>query len=392
MEASAEDLHELVLQNAFKSMSSLPEKVVVSGKNNKVVAFNRDIMMLFSSFVRDMLSNIPCCTTNATNPIIILPDVHVSTLVKLQDILHTGFCDEINDVLESNKLLEATNLLGLNIKKLHLGNGKKPGSKEAFINVDNVNMSKKEVRNIITQRQKEGNQVVLMRNSKSVLPSQPSSSSKSKINDTVNKATERVATASKPLTKPTPPTTKSAPPSTATPSTATSMNKLPTPTLSSTATSASTMVSPLAVEVKTEVSDEIVPPKTVESMDVDQNTSGGGNTSEKTNNLPVVGPTVAKVEDKESLFCEKCHKPFSTVILLKYHYCSHFMSLLKKNYEHLLDSKNTCQECKKNFQNSRRLLLHIGVNHDKINDILKSRGLKTLPHHSTGPPPCLHPM
>ena len=59
------------------------------------------------------------------------------------------------------------------------------------------------------------------------------------------------------------------------------------------------------------------------------------------------------------------------VILLKYHYCSHFMSLLKKNYDHLLDATNTCRDCKKNFQNSRRLLLHIGVNHDKINHILK---------------------
>ena len=131
------------------------------------------------------------------------------------------------------------------------------------------------------------------------------------------------------------------------------------------------MVFSLAVDVKTEV----VPPKTVESMDVDQNTSGGGNTTEKSKKLPVVGPTVAKVEDKESLFCEKCHKPFSTVILLKYHYCSHFMSLLKKNYEHLLDSNNNCQECKRTFQNSRRLLLHIGVNHDKINDILEYRGI-----------------
>ena len=66
------------------------------------------------------------------------------------------------------------------------------------------------------------------------------------------------------------------------------------------------------------------------------------------------------------------------MILLKYHYCSHFMSLLKKNYEHLLDASNTCRDCKKNFQNSRRLLLHIGVNHDKINHILKVNIFKTL--------------
>ena len=70
------------------------------------------------------------------------------------------------------------------------------------------------------------------------------------------------------------------------------------------------------------------------------------------------------------------------MILLKYHYCSHFMSMLKKNHEHLLDNSNSCKDCKKNFQNSRRLLLHIGVNHDKINEILRSRGYKELPAHS----------
>ena len=385
MEASAEDLHQLVLQNAFKSMSSLPEKVVICGKNNKVVAFNRDIMMLFSSFIRDMLSNIPCCTTNATNPIIILPEVHISTLIKLQDILHNGYCDEISDVLESNELLETTNLLGFNIKKLHVENKKKIGDKEAFINVDNVNMSKKEVRNLITQRQKEGNQVVLMRNSKAALPSLPASKLKSNM---VKKAATPSSATSKISTKP--PAPKPSPLPSKTPSITTPVNKTTTPSLEAAAsTSASSMISPLSVPVKTEAPDEVVQPKTTESMEVDQITGngGGGATAEKPQSLQISAPIIAKVEDTTVFQCEQCNKPFSTVILLKYHYCSHFMNLMKKNYGHLLDSKNSCQECKKNFQNSRRLLLHIGVNHDKINDILKSRGFKTLPPHSSSPPP-----
>jgi len=81
---------------------------------------------------------------------------------------------------------------------------------------------------------------------------------------------------------------------------------------------------------------------------------------------------------------QKCSKPFSEAKLLKYHYCSHFMSVLRKNYEHLLNSTNTCKECNKNFANSHKLLQHIGSYHDKIIDILKARGYKAeLPVHSS---------
>ena len=52
--------------------------------------------------------------------------------------------------------------------------------------------------------------------------------------------------------------------------------------------------------------------------------------------------------------------------------------LLKKKYAELFE-ENKCLLCQKTFANSGRLLLHIGVQHDKINEILKSKGLRILP-------------
>ena len=80
------------------------------------------------------------------------------------------------------------------------------------------------------------------------------------------------------------------------------------------------------------------------------------------------------------IWCEKCKKVQETALLLKYHYCSHYMDILRKRFDGHEDSKkNICFICKKTHPNNRRLLLHIGVNHDKINDVLKLKGFKQLP-------------
>ena len=59
-----------------------------------------------------------------------------------------------------------------------------------------------------------------------------------------------------------------------------------------------------------------------------------------------------------------------------------FRGLLKKKYAELFED-NKCLICQKTFANSGRLLLHIGVQHDKINEILKSKGLRVLPPFMT---------
>ena len=70
------------------------------------------------------------------------------------------------------------------------------------------------------------------------------------------------------------------------------------------------------------------------------------------------------------------------VFLLEHNAYVLFRGLLKKKYAELFED-NKCLICQKTFANSGRLLLHIGVQHDKINEILKSKGLRVLPPFMT---------
>ena len=91
-----------------------------------------------------------------------------SLLLKLQDVLRLGFCDEVMDVQESSDLLDAMAALGLDIKKLHLGKERKgAGVQEVVVNIDNVRSSGKELSSDIARRQQEGSQVVLVKTSSS---------------------------------------------------------------------------------------------------------------------------------------------------------------------------------------------------------------------------------
>ena len=390
-----------VLQKAFHGMTTNEHKVIIRGKNNQEMAFNRDILLLFSGFIRKMINEIPCC--NSSTPMIILPEIPARVLFSLQDLLSLGFCEQIPDLAESNDLLQVTTMLGLDIKKLYLGKENKKAAKDAVINVDNVRKNKKEILNIVDQRRKEGSQVVLVKSSVTASTTATSASSSSTSSSTekssspvsaTTKTTTTTSSTINSLQSLQKKTTTPPPPSTSEPSPK-RVRTVSTPAGSgTTSTTSSTMISPLAVSVKRETSEEEpatsednTSSETSEQSPSSETTESTESTSSTTSNslssIPVSASKITKTEAVTTYMCEKCSKPFSTVILLKYHYCSHFMSLLKKNFEHLLDSKNTCQECKKNFQNSRRLLLHIGVNHDKINEILKSRGYKELPPHGS---------
>ena len=70
------------------------------------------------------------------------------------------------------------------------------------------------------------------------------------------------------------------------------------------------------------------------------------------------------------------------MFLLEHNVYVLFRGLLKKKYAELFED-NKCLICQKTFANSGRLLLHIGVQHDKINEILKSKGLRVLPPFMT---------
>ena len=400
LDLTPDDLHGFVLQSAFRSMASRPELVNIRSRDNKVVSFNRDVLILFSRLVRSILSELPC---SSSSPVILLPGTPASVLRKLQDILHQGFCDEALDVQEASELLDAAGHLGLDIKKFYIGKEKKSGAvKEALVNLDNVKNNSNGIKNVIDQKRKEGNQVVLMKTTKSRgINSTPvnTTSASSSLNipptptaqPSLSPATEPSQSSQHPLTQPEPRHTETA---------ATAVKTAPPSAAADPPPSSSSMVSPLSLPVKQERGDEGSVAAAPEPMEED---SSGGPRDEplpsaartKSQQSPAParqteGETEPKLSETNlnsalNYQCEvkNCNKPFSTVILLKYHYCSHFMSMLKKNHEHLLDNSNSCKDCKKNFQNSRRLLLHIGVNHDKINEILRSRGYKELPPHSS---------
>ena len=58
---SDDELHKLLLEKAFMSMYAHADRdrVIICAKNSKEVVFNRDILILFSSFIRSILTNLP---------------------------------------------------------------------------------------------------------------------------------------------------------------------------------------------------------------------------------------------------------------------------------------------------------------------------------------------
>ena len=83
---STEDLHGIVLSSAFKSMKMNPNKLLVHTGDNLELSLNRNVLVLFSPFLREILNSIPCCTV----PTIFLPDINTNSIVKLRDILDNG--------------------------------------------------------------------------------------------------------------------------------------------------------------------------------------------------------------------------------------------------------------------------------------------------------------
>ena len=84
---TTEDLHGIVLSSAFKSMKMNPNKLLVNTGDNLELSLNRNVLILFSPFLRDVLNAIPCCTV----PTIFLPGISTNTILKLRDILDSGF-------------------------------------------------------------------------------------------------------------------------------------------------------------------------------------------------------------------------------------------------------------------------------------------------------------
>ena len=66
----------------------------------------------------------------------------------------------------------------------------------------------------------------------------------------------------------------------------------------------------------------------------------------------------------------------------KKHYCGHFLSIIKEKFQSSYSDLNCLEKaCNKKFPSLQKLLVHIDVVHDKINTILKMKGIDELPSY-----------
>ena len=132
--------------------------------------------------------------------------------------------------------------------------------------------------------------------------------------------------------------------------------------------SASNLIS--SVQIKKEIED------TDQSMD--------SSVPSKSREMDDAVPPILNKNIKAKYSCEKCPKSFESLLMLRYHYCQHFRSILSKRNSNLIDG-DKCLECSKVFPNSGKLLLHIGVQHSKIDSILDAKGIGGGSRSSSGP-------
>ena len=86
-------------------------------------------------------------------------------------------------------------------------------------------------------------------------------------------------------------------------------------------------------------------------------------------------------QEEKSHCCAICFKSFSSSITLGFHYCKHF----NNNLDHLdlsdlieASASTRCVPCKKTFPDRKAILSHVGVRHQRLNEILRSNGIDEL--------------
>eukprot|EP00092_Neocalanus_flemingeri_P037533 GFUD01040868.1.p1 GENE.GFUD01040868.1~~GFUD01040868.1.p1 ORF type:complete len:645 (-),score=162.92 GFUD01040868.1:46-1980(-) len=358
MDVDGEDLHGLVLNSAFKAMISNPTKVLVNTGDNMELSLNRNILILFSPVLRDILSTVPCCTI----PTMYLPDISTKTIIRLRDILNKGISSDFWDLKESGEVLEAASALGIDMQRLHYGEEVVSSSSgEVLVNVENIGNKSKHTRRTFDEKKSEGKEIVLVRNAGAKTPTS------SKPVDPRN--TDASIITAEEITNP----------SVATAATEKGQveDNIRTSKKSPSKTSGDYPALPKAVN-NVQVKEEVAATDEFNGSEEPMEQVGPTNPD-----IPVSLPELGMTADTEDLKnqCEKCKKAFASLLLLRYHYCSHFRGILKKKFANMFHD-NKCLECYKIFANPGRLLLHIGVQHDKINDILKSKGITVLPPFS----------
>jgi len=369
-----EEPHTSVLREAFVNIKRQDgNKVIISAENQREFILNRDLLVLFSGFFRDLLSSVPQCPSYPVTTRLIIPELSSRVVPLLQDILTLGQCADLSPLPleDSEELLEACQLLGLDIQKIHY---ERLGTEQAEQDEVRVDLAtSNSLRQSWEQKKKEGKRIVF--------ESSAVNSLRKRLEQEKNKR-ETVVTGSSTVNN------KGSPESPESPGEDQTNPSSGVPLVPS-------------IEIKKEVEMETESVGEDSAMETVKSNSDPGQasapTAEKeekfnktnsvTSSIPSAADSQSKSRDSHSKYeCEQCKKPQSNLLNLKRHLVCHFLEALKKNNGQFYD-KGMCILCAKSITNLQTFLVHVGIHHDKINDVLKMKGMKELPPHFGKPTP-----
>ena len=312
------NLHLSVLRDAFEDVKSTKDTITV---NNYSV--NRGLVVLFSPFLQDLLASIPNSLSDHAH--ITIPDVSLFSILNLNELLLRGTCSNVKSTGDARDLFVTLRTLGIDVQRLEFGS--EGAEEETVINVASADAEE------INQHQ--GRRIVYTYD----LPNNDDEMSNS---EGQNSSDQQQAKPSSPV--PPPPPIQIKKEKNTEPEASESPQAFSIPQPEPMETEVATPQEPKETE-KEQVSDK-VEPKMPEKLETNQ--------------------------------CKKCNKYFPTLMMLKNHYCGHFLSHIKKKFQSSYKDL-TCLECNKNFPSLQKLLVHLGVVHDKINQVLKMKGFEELP-------------
>ena len=320
-----ENLHLSVLRKAFEEVKSSKDTLTV---NNFTI--HRGLLLLFSPFIADLLASIP-----ESNPIITIPDTALFDLVNVSELLLHGTCSNVKSTSEARNLFITLRTLGIDVQRLE---SRSDGSEEeAVINVALAGAA--------DLNQHQGRKVVFTYD----LPNDDETSTEQS-NDSPNSTEQQTANPSSPLPPPQPIEIKKE-------------AEVAEPHISQ---DQAFSIPQQDSETNAPMETEAVTPQEPKEKDEEMKQI---TEKDKTNGM--------KLEINQ---CKKCQKLFPTLIMLKNHYCGHFLSIIKKKFQSSYSDLNCLEKtCNKKFPSLQKLLVHIGVVHDKINAILKMKGIEELP-------------
>jgi len=261
-------------------------------------------------------------------------------------------------VKESGEVLEAASALGIDITRLHYGAERQSSPVgDILVNIDNIGNKSRQMKKVFDQKKSDGKEVVFI--------------SKSKVKSAIDVVNNKSPDVEKETNSENP---------------ALGKNSAEDPLeKENTAQVEKSQAAPTSIPPSSTTQEEVSSVNTQSNVQIKKEAHAIEEPMEQVPNLSQANSiiTSSMTTDTEDLKnqCEKCKKAFASMTLLRYHYCSHFRGILKKKFANLFHD-NKCLECAKTFPNHGRLLLHIGVQHDKINEILKSKGIAELPPYS----------